>query len=91
MFERRVLVAAAASSLLTLAIPWTLSGEVNTWERFEFGMAFAALLLFYWHPRIACDIGSVVWLSAVTDYLLELAFGERPLSHNVSLIVGIAV
>jgi hypothetical protein len=87
--HRGLLLAAAALSLLSLAIPWTLSGQINTWERIEFAAGAVALILLPWHPRIACDIGAVVWMSAVTDYLVQLVLGTRDLSTDPGLVAGI--
>lgn len=86
---RRVLWAAVALSLLSIAIPWTLSGERNAFEWAEYAAGAVALLLLWWHPRAACLIGAVVWMSAVTDYLVQLALGNRDLSTDPWLVAGI--
>lgn len=87
---RRVLWAAVALSLLSIAIPWTLSGERNAFEWAEFTAGAVALGILPWRPRWACLIGAVVWLSAVTDYAVELALGNRDLSTDPWLVAGIA-
>lgn len=87
--NRAIVLTAAALSLLSVALPWTLSGEINNWERAEFTAGAVALALLWWHPRVACDIGAVVWLSAVTDYTVQLVLGNRNLSDDPALIAGI--
>lgn len=87
---RILLRTGAALALLSLAIPWTLSGQINAYERAEFAAGAVALLLLWWHPRTACTIGAIVWTSAVADYAIQLALGQRSLSHNPGLVAGIA-
>lgn len=82
--------AGVALSLVSIGIPWTLSGQWGWFEAVEFAAGWVALAILYWHPRTACLIGAVVWTSAVTDYAVQLVIGSRDLSTNPWLVAGIA-
>jgi hypothetical protein len=87
---KKILYLAVIFSLLSLFIPWTLSGVVNPFEIVEFGMGGVALALLWWRPRIACLIGSIIWLSAVTDFIIQEILGNREsLSTDPMLVAGI--
>lgn len=85
----RLLYIAVALSLICIGLPWTLSGTVAPFEIVEFTLGWVALAILWWRPRWACLIGSIIWMTAVTDYFVQLVLGNRSLDSNPWLVAGI--